>query len=481
MGKERILLINPGYRSRHIVHFPLGLGYVAGACDKEGIEVEIMDVNVSNLSGQDILDTIQKKGFHVVGIGGFATQLKSTIELSNLIKDNCKDVTVIAGGVQVFGCELFILDNSRADIVCVGESEITLPRLVHAIYTDNDLSGIPSIVYRRQEQVVWNEGYFLAENLDELSFPKYDAFQMERYITGNYHSAMGRRTIDFISSRGCPYKCNYCINSNRPVKLRYRSPESIISEIRFLKRNYSINDFFFADEIFEIDKKKALEICEAIKGEEITWLTSCRADRIDDKMLSTMKNAGCRMLLIGFESGSQKILNSMNKRVNVGTYYNLIRLLRKHDVQFYANFMIGMPEESEDTVKETEKFCTDNDLIFGPAYVTPFPGSKLYEDVRHKIKDEKNYLYSLGEMDFSKEPVINLTEMSMGELVSIRNRTVINTTAHIIHNKWKFIPLPLIKVASSWYLSLFNSKNLYVSKILRFITKIIYVVLSRKR
>lgn len=187
------------------------------------------------------------------------------------------------------------------------------------------------------------------------------------------------------------------------------------------------------------------------------------------------------MLLIGFESGSQKILNSMNKRVNVGTYYDLIKLLRKRDMQFYANFMVGMPEESEDTVRETEKFCTDNALIFGPAYVTPFPGTKLYEDVRHKIKDEKNYLYSLGEMDFSKEPVINLTEMSMGELISIRNRTVINTTAHIIHNKWKFIPLPLIKVASSWYLSLFNSKNLYVSKILRFITKIIYVILSRKR
>lgn len=481
MSKEKILLINPGYKSRRVVYFPLGLGYLAGACHKEDIEVEIMDVNLSNLNGQDILDAIRKKDFHVVGMGGFATQLKSTIELSNLIKNNCKDVTVIVGGIQVFGCEDFILANSRADIICVGESEITLPRLVHAIYKDNDFSGIPSIAYRRQDnEVVRNEGFFLVENLDEISFPKYDLFQMERYITGNFHSTIGRRTADFICSRGCPYKCIYCINSSRPVKLRYRSPENIISEIRFLKKNYSVNDFTFADEIFEVDKKRALEICEAIKGEDITWLTSCRADRIDDKIVSTMKKAGCRMIIVGFESGSQKILNAMNKRVNVKTYYDAINILRKQGMHFFANFMIGMPEESEDTVRESEKFCIDNDLIFGSGYVTPFPGSKLYEDIRHKIIDEKNYLYSLGEKDFSKEPVINLTEMSNKKLTSLRNRTVVNTATHIIHDKYKFIPLPLIKIASSCYLFVFNAKNLYVTKIVRSINKIIYAALSRK-
>lgn len=481
MGKERILLINPGYRSRYITYFPLGLGYMAGACDKEGIEVELRDVNVSNLDGQYILDTIRKKDFHVVGIGGFSTQLRSTIELSNLIKNNYKDVTVIVGGIQVFGCEQFILNNSKTDIICVGESEITLPRLVHAIYKDKDLSGIPSIIYRRQGEIVRNEGFFLVANLDEISFPKYDVFQMESYIKGNYHSMPGRRTIDFICSRGCPYKCNYCINSSKPVKLRSRSPENILGEIEFLKKKYSINDFSFADEIFEIDKKKALEICETVKGEDITWLTSCRPDRIDDEMLSAMKGAGCRMLLIGFESGSQRILNSMNKKVNVKTYSNTIKLLRKHDMQFYANFMIGMPEESEETVKETERFCMDNGLIFGPAYVTPFPGTKLYEESRHKILDEKKYLYSLGEMDFVKEPIINLTEMSMEKLVSLRNRTVINTVAHIVHNKLAFVPMFLIEAACSCYLFIFNMKNLFLSRILRFITKIVYKVFTQGR
>lgn len=457
----------------------MGLGYVAGACYKEGIEVECIDMNVSDADCHQILDTIRKKDLHIVGIGGFITQLKSTAELSNLIKENCKDVTVIVGGIQVFGCDQFILDNSKADIVCMGESEMILPKLVHALYTDKDFSDISSIVYRWKGEIVKKEGFFLVIDLDKINFPKYDAFQMESYIKGNYHSAPGKRTIDVICSRGCPYKCNYCTNSKKPVKVRYRSPESILSEIRFLKEKYSINDFSFADEIFEIDKKKALEICEAIKGENITWLTSCRLDRIDNEILLAMKRAGCRMLLIGFESGSEKILKSMNKRIDVGTYPGVIKLLRKHDMQFYANFMIGMPEESDETMRETERFCTDNDLIFGSSYVTPFPGTKLYDDVRHKIADEKKYLYSLGEMDFTKEPIVNLTEMSTEKLIYLRNRTVINTMVHIIHRKLGFIPKFLIEAACRCYLFLFNIKNPLVSETLRPITKTIYRAFSK--
>lgn len=477
--KQKILLVNPIYKTKDILYFPLGLGYVAGACDQEGIEVKCIDMNISPVGEKQIIEMILRDGFHVVGIGGFLTALKSTLALVNLIKDNCKDTVVVVGGIQAYGCEQFIIDNSKVDIVCVGESELVLPQLVRSLYQDKDFSHIPSIVYRRNGEVVRKESYSLVVNLDEIPFPKYDAFNMETYIKRNYHSNFGKRTMDFICSRGCPYKCNYCINSKKPVKVRYRSPDNIISEIRLLKNRYAVNDFSFGDEIFTIDRKRSLEICDALKSENVTWLTSVRADGIDDELLSAMKSAGCRKLLIGFESGSEKILKSMNKRTTLGAYSRAITLLHKNDFQFYSNFMIGMPDEDEATIKDTEKFCIDNDLIFSTSYVTPFPGTKLYDDMKCKIGDESDYFERIADMNFSKKPVVNLTSMSLRKLQYLRNRTTVNTTAHILRKTYSYVPLSVIKAFCWLYIMMFNIKNPVVAMILRPINKMLMDKMQR--
>ena len=474
---KKILLINPAYKSREYF-FPLGLGYLAGACEHAGIHVECLDLNVDNLSTEDVIKKIRDDDIFVIGIGGFSTQLKSTIELSNTIKNASPDATIIVGGIQVFGCEDFIFNHSKADIICVGESEIILPELVQALYQGNDINNIPSIKYRYGNRIIDNGGFFVIDDINKLHFPKYDAFNIDSYIEGNYHRIGDKRTIDFICSRGCPYKCSYCINSKKPVKMRYRNVDNILAEIRFLKNNYRINDFSFADEIFTINRHKAIEICEALTNENISWLTSVRADGIDEELLSSMEKAGCRMLLIGFESGSEKILKSMNKKVKLETYYEAIKLLKKYNMSFYPNFMIGMPDESEETIKETEKFCIDNQIIFGPSYVTPFPGSKLYDDIKEKI-DEEKYLMNLSDLNFTKKPIINLTQMDTDRLVYLRNRAVVNSTCSILEPKLKYMPTAIIKAALWLYIYLFNIDNPLLSKIFRSINKIIYKVFLR--
>lgn len=480
MKKEKLLLINPK-NDNGIVYFPLGIAYAAAACVKDGIDVECIDLNVTKLKHDRVIEKIIKDNVEVIGIGGFALQIKETITLANEIKDHCPGVTVMIGGVQVHGCERFLMENSKADIVCIGEAELTLPRLVHIAYADKDYSVEKSIVYRKDGEIIFHDDYVYADNLDEVPFPAYDLFDIEAYVRRNYHSAPGKRTLDFICSRGCPYKCNYCINSKKPVKMRYRSPENILKEIRFLKENYQIDDFSFCDEIFMINKKKALEICEAIKGEKISWVTSTRADDIDDFIVSEMKDAGCRMLLIGFESGSDSILKSMNKRASVDVYSAAIRLLRKHDLPFYANFMTGMPEETEDTLKETECFCTQNALIYGSVFVTPFPGTQLYDDYKHKIADEKKYIFSLSELNFAKEPVLNLTGMGTNELVRLRNETVINTISSIILNKVPFAPEAVIKIFCRLYMFFFSIKTPIISEMMHWLTKLVYKIFSVKK
>src|SRR3974377_91607 len=153
---DKILFINPPYKNKDIIYFPLGLGYIAGACAHAGIDVECLDLNVNILSTDQLIRKIKTDSFHIIGIGGFATQLKSTIEISNIIKSNCPDTKVIVGGVQVYGCDDFIFNNSKADIVCIGESELILPELIHKIYQDGDLSKIPSIKYRHNNAITDN-------------------------------------------------------------------------------------------------------------------------------------------------------------------------------------------------------------------------------------------------------------------------------------------------------------------------------------
>ena len=168
----------------------------------------------------------------------------------------------------------------------------------------------------------------------------------------------------------------------------------------------------------------------------------------------------------------------MNKKVNLKEYHEAIKLLRKYDKNFFPNFMIGMPEETEETIEETEKFCIDNGLVFGPAYVTPFPGTKLYDDIKDTI-DEKEYLTKLYDLNFAKKPIINLTNMDTKTLVYLRNRTTVNSTASILGNKYKFVPMPLLKAALWSYLTIFNIDSPFLSRITRSINKIIYKVISK--
>ena len=162
-----------------------------------GIDVECLDLNVNFLSTDQLLRKIITDDFHIVGIGGFATQLKSTIDISNIIKRGCPDTCIIVGGVQVYGCDDFILNNSKIDIVCIGESELILPELIHRIYQGKDLSKIPSIKYRHNNIITDNGGFSIIQDIDELYFPKYDAFNMDKYIKSNYHSDTGKENYRF--------------------------------------------------------------------------------------------------------------------------------------------------------------------------------------------------------------------------------------------------------------------------------------------
>jgi len=472
------MLLHPEYQQKEIGYFPLGLGYIASACRAAEIDVICHDLNVSPLALGALVEAVKNSRCAVVGISGFLMQLQEAMRLATGIKQHLSDVVVMLGGVMTFGCEEYILRNSLTDVVFLGEAEEVLPNIVKSVANGDGYEQYKEIAYIKNGEFITGHHYATINDLDALKLPAYELFPMEQYIKNNYHSTPGKRTIDMICSRGCPYHCEYCINSKRENKVRYRSTDVIVSEIQFLKHKYNVTDFHFCDENFTTNKKRGLEICATLTPLGISWVTSCRADSLDDELIVAMKGAGCRCLLIGFESASDTILRAMNKKATTAVYSDAIALLRKNAMPFQANFMIGMPDETPETIAETVRFCIVNSLIYGPSYVTPFPGTKLYDTILFSIHDQASYMKGLASLNFSKRPYINLTKMPTSALMKHRDNAVISVVASMLKRKFPYIPQFIILAACVTYLRLAEIENHSVAKITKYIIGRLRVLLS---
>jgi len=479
VSTPQVLFLHPAYQQKEIIYFPLGLGYVAGACRDAGIAVACLDLNLNRLSDEELIVAIRCDGSKIIGISGFLMQLSEAMRLATCIKSHLPDVVVALGGVMICGCEEHILRNSMADFVFSGEAEEIFPDIVKSVYAGNDYKKFSGVVHLDGSTIKLQQAV-LVYDLDRLPLPAYDLFPIEHYAERNYHSLPNKRLMDIICSRGCPFCCEYCINSKRESHVRYRSTEKIVAEIRFLRDRYKVTDFHFCDENFTTSKKRGLEICAAVKPEHISWITSCRADSLDEEFVIALRDAGCRLLIIGFESASDTILRAMNKKTTTSIYSRTIALLRRLKMPFLANFMIGMPIETPETIAETVLFCVKNKLIYGPSYVTPFPGTKLYDEMRSKIKDEASYIDGLATLNYSKSPYVNLTSMPTKELVKQRNDAIVSVVVQILKAKLPFLPMCCARIVCLVYLKIFDIKNPIIATITQYITSRVRSLLAVK-
>jgi len=252
-----------------------------------------------------------------------------------------------------------------------------------------------------------------------------------------------------MTSRGCPFKCNFCINSvlnNRTLlkeihgeveedpskSQRFRSVGSLVKEIEYLRSRYGITDFHFADEEFITHRRRLEEVCRAVEPLGITWSTSGRADWATEDKLTRMKKAGCAYVLFGVESGSQTLLDLMDKNAKKPAVSQGLTGARRVGMDFIANFMVGHPGETETTIRETVEFCKEHKLVFLPAFVTLFPNSKMFHDFSRNITDWDWYFNTLSTINFDRQLFVNLTKMPTRKLIGLRNWAVAETFSALI-------------------------------------------------
>jgi len=433
-----ILLINPPIRewSKPNV-LPLGIGYIASVLRNAGNEVEVMDINGDRLASDEVEKKISESDFDVIGIGAIVTVYRYIKWLIGIIRKYHPKVKIMIGGSVGTSIPHIIFEKTEADIVCIGEGEVTVIDLIDALKNGDNLSGVSGICYRDKEGKIYkNPTRKPIKDLTTLPMPAWDLFPMETYLSNPVGAPNRHKWIDgqaenatvlsmnISATRGCPYKCIYCYHDFMGQGYRFRPPGNIVEEISILHEKYGVEYIHFMDDEFCLRKDFVYEFCKLYKEKfhrKITWGCAGRVNLMTEDLVATMTDAGCVIIGYGIESGSQKMLDVMKKGVTVEQAKKAIRLTQKYTEWPACSFMIGTPGETRETIQETIDFCKELDLapevIF---FMTAYPGTELYRMAldQGRIPDEEEYILGLGEQ--GEKIRINFTEIPDDELYQIQ-------------------------------------------------------------
>ena len=392
---------------------PTDLMYLAAVAEKAGAEAKIVDYSQGGNFEADLREF--QPDYLLINVA--TPTFKTDIESLTVAKEICPNIITIAKGAAFMTLAQDVMYYVKdLDFIIYGEPEETLRELIIGVAPYRVLG----LYYRDDLRVKFSGARPFNDNLDSLPFPArhlVDNSMYRRPDTGEVQAVIK-------VSRGCPYHCFFCLAT--PVsgnKVRKRSPQNIVEEIKECVEKYNIKNFLFWSDIFNIDKHWVMELCQLIidSGLDIIWSANTRADTADEEMAEMMYKAGCRLVSIGVESGSQEMLNHIGKNITLDDVRITVKIFKKFGIRIYNYFVIGLPWETEDTIEDTIDFAIELDSDFISFYTaTPLPGTKFYEYAKdNKLIDSntsfKNaYYYPAVKTHYlSKEQVFNLHKKAL--------------------------------------------------------------------
>ena len=388
----KTLLINPNtpkiYGIGGACAFPLGLGYIAAVLEEDH-DVKVIDVGAEKLDDDSLSKKISKINPEIVGITSDTLTFQRAIEVAEIVKLVDKEIIVVIGGAHSNAMPTYPLRYDYFDVSVYGEGERTVVELWKRIERGKSYEDVKGIAFRKNDENVINPRQELIENLDELPLPARHLFPMDKY-SGEFELYVSPM-YSIGSSRGCPFSCAFC--SNNVIfgrKYRSRNPKNIVNEIELLINEYGAKGIYFREDIFTMNKKRVIEICNEIKERklEFKWVCESRVNTINEEMIRSMKNAGCELIWFGVESGSQKILDIIHKQITIAQSRDAFRLCKKIKLRAGASFLIGTPGEKIEDIYKTIDFANELKPEFAWFNIfTGYPTSPLYEYV------VKNRLY----------------------------------------------------------------------------------------
>lgn len=380
----RVVLTFPRIGVEHYAP-PLGISYIAAFLRESGVNVKIVDPNFLH-SREEYWKSIDRAKPDILGISTLTPYADEMHALANHIKNNNTETCVIVGGPHATVMPQETISNKNIDFLVMGEGEITFLELVNALDTGNDTKQINGLVYRENGSIKITGPRAPIPDLDTLPFPARDLLPMDRYL--QYSNAVKLcfpPITTVVASRGCPYNCSFCQPTLRKIfgsRVRYRSPKNVVDEVEYLISKYKLNGIGFTDDTFTANKRWLFEFCGELRerGVDISWYANSRVDTIDSEKLRIMKQAGCKSLEFGVESGSPQILNTLNKKITVEQTIRAFTLCKQNGVMTAANIMVGSPGETWESIGDTISLIRKIEPEFMMVSITqPLPGTNLFE------------------------------------------------------------------------------------------------------
>jgi len=359
---------------------PLGLGYIASYLRNNGVSVDIVDCTFMNW--KKAFDYVKRLKPSIVGIYSMFSMAKPAIELSKVLRDEC-ELLVAGGPLPTTSPEIFL---NYFDVVVKGEGEQTCLDIVKCFLDKRDFSSVPGILYRRSNEIVFTGDRSPFKNLDIIPFPARDLFPNKEYIQ-YWRKRHLPAKASIITTRGCPFNCDFCSNAIFGISYRERSSENVVDEIEETLR-LGYESIFFIDDCFTLNKKRVMEICDEILDRRLNFEWEClsRVDNISVELAKKMRRAGCSRVFFGIESGNERILRIMGKDFSLEEARKAVENVTSAGINAGAFFIVGYPGETDETILDTINFSTSlplEYLSFTLPY--PIPGTGLYEKVKGEL------------------------------------------------------------------------------------------------
>jgi anaerobic magnesium-protoporphyrin IX monomethyl ester cyclase len=411
----RVLLIYPFFKSRldrSVFRFPpLGIAYIASSLIHAGHDVKVLDCTF--MDRHQALKQAEEFGAEVVGIYCMVTMLEDCLRLARHLRPNAK--LLVAGGPLPTCDPHTFLDDF--DVVVRGEGEVTMVELLQAYAVGVDLHTIPGVALRGkidagnslQGGIIFSPDRSFIARLDDLPFPARQLLPNERYIQFG-RKKYGSSITTVMSTRGCPYQCEFCSNVIFGGSYRQRSAGNVVDEVEeALALGYE--RISFADDVFTLRKKRVLEICTEIKQRQLVFRWEClaRVDSLDEATYHEMFSAGCRRVYFGIESGDDTTLELMNKKITSAQARHAVQAAHQAGLEVGAFFILFYPGETSGNVLNTLHFAATLPLDYiGLTMPYPLPGTALYERVKPLVKRQ----WRQGENIFGSHVLIYQSEFS---------------------------------------------------------------------
>lgn len=427
------------------VYPPIDLAFIA-AYMRDETDVKLLDANALDLEWKQVKKEIREFRPDVVLFKTSPTTMAFDIKTADIAKQIDKKIITILDDAHIvpFFPKKTLQKFKNIDILIRGESEKTVKKLLDAIKNKKDLKKVNGISFRKNKKIINTPPTKPFRNLDELPFPAYDLLPIEKYNSVTFARKSPFMTL--IASRGCPFRCEFCIVGGSVVwrgsgRGWYpRSAESILDEMETLVEDYGVKEIYIFDETFTVNKKRVLEVCKGIMDRKInvSWTCNSRVDTLDDELLKAMKKSGCWNILFGVESGSQEILDRCKKGIKIKDIKKAFRLTKKNNISASASFMIGLPGETWETVEKTLQLAFDIEPDYCQfVLTTPYPGTKLYDYAKKNGYLVKDYDFDgYDAYGLAEEAVIRTEKMSNKELMRAQK---------YVHRKFYLRPKYIIK------------------------------------